>query len=113
MRFHTITYLPNLSPFNSYSALLQCARNSLPSSCGRSSGKTKQRTAEVRGGQERVDNFLPASVEEGKKHGITDIDVLGATDYYKTPRGQKPHGASDQLTDHEHPARASGVKRSS
>jgi fermentation-respiration switch protein FrsA (DUF1100 family) len=47
----------------------------------------RQRAAEVRGGKECVDNFLPASVEEGKKRGITDIDVLGATDYYKTSRG--------------------------
>ncbi len=64
----------------------------------------KQRTAQVRGGQERVDNFLPASVEEGKKHGITDIDVLGATDYYKTPRGQKPHGTTRALFSHGAPA---------
>ncbi|BDB27406.1 alpha/beta hydrolase [Cupriavidus sp. P-10] len=53
-----------------------------------------QRTAEVRGAQPRVDNFLPASVEAGKQHGITDIDVLEATEYYKTPRGQQPHGAT-------------------
>lgn len=40
---------------------------------------------------------LPASLEQGKKNGITDIDVLEATDYYKTPCGQKPHGATSGL----------------
>jgi len=60
----------------------------------------KQRTSEVRGGKQRIDQYLPASVEEGRKHGITDIDVLEATDYYRTPRGQKPHGASSALYSH-------------
>lgn len=60
----------------------------------------KQRTAEVRGSALRVDNVLPPSVEEGKKMGITDIDVLEATEYYKTPRGQQPHGATSNLFSH-------------
>jgi uncharacterized protein len=60
----------------------------------------KQRTAEALGGKLRVDNYLPASVEEGRKHGITDIDVLEATDYYRTPRGQQPHGATSGLYSH-------------
>lgn len=42
-----------------------------------------QRSAQITGGDERVNNFLPASVEEGKAVGITDIDVLEATDYYR------------------------------
>lgn len=57
----------------------------------------KQRTAEAQGAERNVINYLPASVEEGRKNGITDIDVLEATDYYKTPRGQKPHGATSGL----------------
>lgn len=57
----------------------------------------KQRTAEARGGERNVINYLPPSVEQGRKNGITDIDVLEATDYYKTPRGQKPHGATSGL----------------
>lgn len=61
---------------------------------------SKQRTAEARGDRERVDDYLPPSVEKGKKAGITDIDVLEATDYYKTPRGQKPHGATSGLFSH-------------
>lgn len=42
-----------------------------------------QRTAENGGADERINIFLPASVEEGKAAGITDIDVLEATDYYR------------------------------
>lgn len=60
----------------------------------------KQRTAEVRGGKERVDDYLPASVAAGKQAGISDIDMLEATDYYKTPRGRQPHGATSGLFSH-------------
>ncbi len=42
-----------------------------------------QRTAENAGADERINIFLPASVEEGRAGGITDIDVLEATDYYR------------------------------
>jgi uncharacterized protein len=64
----------------------------------------RQRTAEVRGATLRIDNFLPDSVEAGRKHGLTDIDVLEATEYYKTSRGQKPHGATRALFSHSAPA---------
>lgn len=57
----------------------------------------KQRTAEVQGAERNVINCLPPSVGQGRKSGIADIDVLEATDYYKTPRGQKPHGATSGL----------------
>uniref|UniRef100_UPI003F4939B0 alpha/beta hydrolase n=1 Tax=Cupriavidus necator TaxID=106590 RepID=UPI003F4939B0 len=57
----------------------------------------RQRTAEARGAACNVINFLPDSVEGGRKVGITDIDVLEATEYYKTPRGQKPNGATSGL----------------
>ncbi len=57
----------------------------------------KQRTAEAQGAERNVINYLPSSVEQGRKRGITDIDVLEATDYYKTPRGQQPHGATSGL----------------
>jgi len=60
----------------------------------------KQRTAEARGAQDHVINYLPPSVEEGRKQGITDIDVLEATDYYRTSRGQQPHGATSGLYSH-------------
>ncbi|TPQ25979.1 MULTISPECIES: alpha/beta hydrolase [Cupriavidus] len=57
----------------------------------------RQRTAEARGAACNVINYLPDSVEGGRKVGITDIDVLEATEYYKTPRGQKPNGATSGL----------------
>jgi len=57
----------------------------------------KQRTAEARGSELLVNDLLPASVEIAQKNGITDIDVLEATEYYKTPRGQKPNGATSAM----------------
>lgn len=56
-----------------------------------------QRTAEIRGAQARVDNYLPTTRAAAEQRGITDIDMLEAIDYYKTPRGQKPHGATSAL----------------
>lgn len=46
-------------------------------------GMAAQRTAENAGADERINIFLPGSVEEGKAAGIADIDVLEATDYYR------------------------------
>lgn len=43
----------------------------------------KQRTAEARGTPLQVDLFVPPSLDAAAKAGITDIDVLGATDYYR------------------------------
>lgn len=59
----------------------------------------KQRTIEMRGEALRVDNFLPPSVEAGKKAGINDIDVLEATDYY-TNRCPRPHGVVSAMFSH-------------
>ncbi len=58
---------------------------------------TAQRSAEVRGGDLLTINMLPDSVEAGKQAGIEDIDVLEATDYYKTQRGQAPGGATSAV----------------
>ena len=35
---------------------------------------------------------IPAVVggDEAKRHGLTERDVYEATEYYRTPRGQKP-----------------------
>lgn len=52
---------------------------------------------QARGTGRNVINYLPASVEEGRQNGIRDIDVLEATDYYKTARGQQPCGATSGL----------------
>ncbi|MDO7196440.1 alpha/beta hydrolase [Acinetobacter pittii] len=60
----------------------------------------KQRTAEARGETRRVDDLLPSSVEEAKAAGITDIDVLEATDYYKTDRGYQRNGVAKTLFSH-------------
>jgi len=56
-----------------------------------------QRTAEAQGSPRHVINYLPDSVEAGKQAGISDIDVLEATDYYKSARGQQPNGATSGL----------------
>lgn len=60
----------------------------------------KQRIAEARGETRRIDDLLPSSVEEAKSAGITDIDVLEATDYYKTDRGYQPNGVAKTLFSH-------------
>ena len=57
----------------------------------------KQRTAEAKGAAPHIINYLPDSVEAGKQAGITDIDLLEATEYYKTPRGRQPNGATSGL----------------
>ncbi|CAG2144167.1 alpha/beta hydrolase [Cupriavidus numazuensis] len=61
----------------------------------------QQRTAEARGTALRVDDLLPPSPEEAKQRGLTEIDVYEATEYYRTPRGQKPHGANRSLFSHQ------------
>lgn len=60
-----------------------------------------QRTAEARGTELRVDDVLPASPESAKAQGITEVDVVEATDYYRTPRGQKPNGLNRSLFSHQ------------
>lgn len=57
----------------------------------------EQRTAEAKGAPHHVINYLPDSVEAGKQAGVSDIDVLEATDYYKSERGQQPNGATSGL----------------
>jgi fermentation-respiration switch protein FrsA (DUF1100 family) len=60
----------------------------------------RQRTAEARGEKLRVDDLLPPSPGEAKRRGITEIDVYEATEYYRTPRGQKPNGVNRSLFSH-------------
>lgn len=59
-----------------------------------------QRTAEARGGPVQVNELLPASPEAATKQGLTERDVFEATDYYKTPRGQQPGGATKMVFSH-------------
>ncbi|OLF54504.1 alpha/beta hydrolase [Pseudomonas chlororaphis] len=56
-----------------------------------------QRTAEAQGAARQVIDYLPPSVAEARQSGVADIDVLEATDYYKSPRGQTPNGATSGL----------------
>lgn len=51
-----------------------------------------QRTVENGGAQERIDIFLPESVATAQAAGITDIDVLEATDYYRNRNPQNGSG---------------------
>lgn len=60
-------------------------------------GITRMRTAQAQGSATEPADLLPDSVAAAKAAGITDIDVLEATEYYKTARGQQPHGATRQL----------------
>lgn len=59
-----------------------------------------QRTAEARGGELQVNELLPLSLDMAKEHGLTERDVFEATDYYKSPRGQQPGGATRMLFSH-------------
>lgn len=66
----------------------------------------KQRTLEATGGGERhVLNYLPHTVEEARKM-TTDVDVLEATEYYKTSRGKAPNGCTSGLLSHNSAALA-------
>ena len=57
----------------------------------------KQRTAEARGVEKRVDDLLPCSPEEAKRMGLTETDLYGATKYYRSERGRKPNGVNRAL----------------
>ncbi|HBO3150604.1 TPA: alpha/beta hydrolase [Pseudomonas aeruginosa] len=59
-----------------------------------------QRTKEALGGELQVNELLPASPEVATAAGLTERDVFEATDYYKTPRGQQPGGATRMLFSH-------------
>lgn len=53
----------------------------------------KQRTLEAQGATRYVAQSIPPTVEEAKKM-TTDVDVIEATEYYKTDRGKAPNGAT-------------------
>lgn len=57
----------------------------------------EERTKEAQGAERVISQLLPNSVDEAKKAGQTDRDILEATDYYRTSRGKKPHGAVSNL----------------
>ncbi|QRM55093.1 alpha/beta hydrolase [Sinorhizobium sp. BG8] len=66
-------------------------------------GMATQRTAENGGAEERINVFLPTSVEDGKAAGIADIDVLEATDYYRN-RCPAEGSGTRMLVSHAAPA---------
>jgi fermentation-respiration switch protein FrsA (DUF1100 family) len=49
-----------------------------------------QRTAEARGATPKIVPWTPESVEDAKQKGMDEFDMLGAIDYYRTPRGEYP-----------------------
>ncbi len=51
----------------------------------------QQRTAEARGAEPLVTNWIPTSHAEREAAGMNDIDLVGAVDYYTTARGQHPN----------------------
>jgi len=61
----------------------------------------RQRTAEARGEAVKVDDLLPPSPDEARRLGVTDRDTLEATEYYRTPRGQKPNGLNRSVPSHQ------------
>lgn len=54
-----------------------------------------QRMAAARGGECQANELLLSVT-----NGLTERDVFEATDYYKTPGGQKPGGAARILFSH-------------
>ncbi|MEI4487064.1 alpha/beta hydrolase [Frigidibacter sp. MR17.14] len=53
-----------------------------------------QRSAEARGAAPRRDPWIPDTIEAARAAGITDIDVLGAVEFYRTPRGFDAHATN-------------------
>ncbi|GAA0856229.1 MULTISPECIES: alpha/beta hydrolase [Clostridium] len=54
----------------------------------------EQRTAEARGAERMITNWIPRNQEEREQAGITDIDIVEAVDYYTTSRGQSPNSSN-------------------
>lgn len=57
----------------------------------------QMRTAQAMGAEPVAADLLPQSVAAARDAGISDIDVLEATEYYKTERGQQANGTTSQL----------------
>ncbi|MFG2452796.1 alpha/beta hydrolase [Streptomyces sp. NPDC048512] len=57
----------------------------------------EQRTAEARGAEPNVTQYLPASPEAAREQALTELDLFEATDYYRTTRGEKPGGRTEGL----------------
>ncbi|ULO05933.1 alpha/beta hydrolase [Paenibacillus sp. 19GGS1-52] len=51
----------------------------------------QQRTAEARGAAPLITEWVPGSHTEREAAGMTELDLVEAVDYYRTPRGQHPN----------------------
>ncbi|MYX42112.1 prolyl oligopeptidase family serine peptidase, partial [Streptomyces sp. SID89] len=51
----------------------------------------RQRTAEARGAEALIATYIPDSPEEREQAGVTDVDIVNAVEYYRTPRAQSPN----------------------
>ncbi|KZE72499.1 alpha/beta hydrolase [Paenibacillus jamilae] len=51
----------------------------------------QQRTAEARGADPLITQWVPSSHAEREAAGMTEFDIVEAVDYYRTPRGQHPN----------------------
>ncbi|WP_138751406.1 alpha/beta hydrolase [Paenibacillus sinopodophylli] len=51
----------------------------------------QQRTAEARGADPLITQWVPSSHAEREAAGMTELDIVEAVDYYRTPRGQHPN----------------------
>ncbi len=47
----------------------------------------RQRTLQARGAEPLITSWTPESAQDAQAAGITDVDMLEAIDYYRTPRG--------------------------
>jgi fermentation-respiration switch protein FrsA (DUF1100 family) len=56
-----------------------------------------QRTSEANGAAKLINNWIPNSADEAKQIGLNEMDLLGAIDYYRTPRGQHPNSCNKLL----------------
>lgn len=54
-------------------------------------GIGQQRTAEARGAETMITNWIPSNQEEREQAGMNDIDIIEAVDYYTTSRGKSPN----------------------
>jgi uncharacterized protein len=57
----------------------------------------RQRTAEAAGAEPLVVPWIPDSPAEAERAGITELDLLEAVDYYRTPRGTHPRSSNQLL----------------
>lgn len=57
----------------------------------------RQRTLEARGAEPLITPWTPSSPQAAREAGITDVDMLEAVDYYRTPRGHHARSSNQLL----------------